>query len=210
MTMAKMVCLGCGSAAQFMARLVFALATGGLVVFAAGCTVERRPLPPVLPALVTQQIPLVIGVHYTLEFRMARPVAGNAVWKVGDASVALFNSTLGGMFREVVQVERWPPTTSRPAVAGVVIPTVLDAGGEWAESIISYQVDLFSSAGARVGSWKVTGRSIVDSSIFSSEREERVRQAMRIAAADLIASFFREPQARAWLMANGVSLENLR
>jgi len=130
------------------------------------------------------------------------------VWKIGTPSVALFNSALRDLFDDVIEVDRWPPTADRPAVAGVVIPIVLTAGWQRGRSDVHYRVELFSPAGDRAASWEVAGYSAGDPSILANE-EEQMRDAIRAAGADLIASFFREPQVRAWLEANGVSPDAL-
>jgi len=197
-----------GALTRSVARALAALAVG-LLLLGTGCSVERRVEPAVLPAPLTAKIPLRIGVHYTPEFRLARPVTGTTVWKIGTPSVALFNSVLRDLFDDVIEVDRWPPTADRPTVAGVVIPIVLAAGWQRGRSEVRYQVELFSPAGDRAASWEVAGHSVGDPSILGSKEEEQTRDAMRAAGADLIVSFFREPQVRAWLEANGVSPDAL-
>ena len=210
MMMANTACPERGALVGFIARAAFALAAGGLLLLASACGVERRVEPAVLPAPLVTRIPLKVGVHYTLEFRMARPISGTTVWKIGASSVALFNTALRGLFDEVVEVDRWPPTARMPTVAAVVIPTVLSAGGQMGQSNVWYLIELFSPRGDRLAGWEIAGHALGEPSVLGTNDAELMRQAIRAAGANLIVSFYREPQARAWLEANGVNPDALK
>jgi hypothetical protein len=156
---------------------------------------------PVIPPPLTNKIPLTIGVHYSPEFRSASPETRGVTYLAGPASVQLFDTVLRAIFSEVVEVSEWPPTGSKRAVAGVLVPTLsslapIDGKGARAE----FQVELFTPTGERIGAWQVVGTQPSPEWLTAL-----MRDTLRGAGGALIASFFREPDARAWLTAHGVS-----
>jgi hypothetical protein len=179
---------------------------------------------PTIPVPVVQKIPLTVGVHYTPQFRDAQPasrrfVAGSEikdVYQLGAPSVAVFDAALRHVFETVIEVKSWPPGDEPLKVAGVLIPSIPPNGvtvylGQ-PRIAVEYRVGLFSSSGGEIGSWRVVG-------IAGGPAAEMpalatlpvvVSEALRSAAAGVVASFFREPQARAWLEANGVRPDELR
>lgn len=197
-----------GLPGKTVARIAGILALCATSLLSTGCTVAQRGEPPVVPPPLTKQIPLKIGVHYTLEFKLARPVVERRLWLIGDASVALFRTELQTLFEQVIELDRWPPVGKGPDVAGVLVPRVLWVRTDYGRVSICYEIEAFSRNGDPIGSWKVEGYSSGKGS-FASDTQE-ISSAMRSAAAALIASFFREPSARAWLSENGISSESLK
>jgi len=191
-------------------RAIAVLAIGVAVLFGASCTIERRPETQALPAPLTRPIPLRMGVHYTLEFRLARPTAGGRLWKIGDASVALFDSALRKLFEEVVTINPWPVPGKAPPVAAVIVPSVIDAWADQGEANVRYRVEVFSLAGQRAAGWEITGRWERSPSIYAESESIDMRHALRSAGAALVNSFFTDPQARAWLASHGISPESLQ
>jgi len=191
-------------AAVLLARAACVLAAGVLVT---ACAVSRQAEKPQLPAPVVEPIPLTVGVHYTLGFRMARPISGFTLWKIGDASVALFDAALGNVFAEVVPVDPWPAGARGLAVAGVIVPEVIGVASGWDNIRIRYGIDVYSTQGKRIAGWEVEGRWAntpgANPQIFGDPAF--LREAMRAAGAALVASFYGNPHARSWLEANGVS-----
>jgi len=209
MTMANGLRPAKGLTAGLRAIAACSLAT---LLLGTACTVEQRAEPPDLPAPLVKRIPLKIGVHYTLGLRMARPTSGSRFWKVGDASVALFDATLGNLFAEVIRVDPWPSRDKGPALAAVIVPKVLgvDAGAHQAS--IRYAVELFSTRGERITGWEIEGEWTTPSgasALFGAEAAN-LRHAMRAAGAALVVSFCSDPKARAWLEANGVAPDSLK
>jgi len=211
MTMANGPRRAKGLTAGLRAIAACSLATG-LLLLGTACTVEQRAEPPDLPAPLVKRIPLKIGVHYTPGFRMARPVSGNRPWKVGDASVALFDAMLGNLFAEVVRVEPWPSGDEGPALAAVIVPQVLGVDAHPSQVSIRYAVELFSTRGERITGWEIEGDWTAPpgaSASFGAEAAN-LRRAMRAAGAALVVSFCSDPKARAWLEANGVAPDSLK
>ncbi|MCK7491530.1 MAG: hypothetical protein MZW92_07395 [Comamonadaceae bacterium] len=133
---------------------------------------------------------------------------------VGEPSVAVVDAVLRGMFEKVVEVKQWPPSDDRPQVAGVLVlkvPAVSLPGVVFAHAgraYIGYRLELFLASGESLGAWDVVGGASSESLFIAAETI--MCDAMRSAAAGVVASFFRDPQARAWLEANGVVPERLR
>jgi len=193
-----------GPAAEFLRRSLFALAVG---LLGAACSVERRVEPPPLPAPLVDPIPLTVGVHYTLGFRLARPVSANRLWKIGDASVALFDTTLRSIFAEVVPVDPWPSGSGELVVEAIIVPKVVGIHVDPNQITVEYNVEVFSTQGERITGWQVLGRwrTAVGAPSRILLDEANLREAMRAAGAALIVSFYDDPHARSWLEASGVS-----
>lgn len=197
----------------------------GLAMFVSGCTsFVHGVTTPTIPVPVVDKIPLTVGVHYTPQFRDAQPaarrfVAGSEivdVYLLGAPSVAVFNAALRQVFESVIEVKSWPPSDEPLKVAGVLIPTIppnavtVYLGGT--RTAVEYRIGLYSSAGEEIGSWRVVGISggLAEEMPAITIIPVWVSEALRSAAAGVVASFFREPQARAWLEANGVQPDALR
>ena len=200
-----------GLTAGLRAIAACSLAAGSLLLGTA-CSVERQAEPPDLPAPLVRRIPLQIGVHYTLGFRMARPVSGDRLWKVGDASVALFDATLDNLFTGVVRVDPWPSGDQGPALAAVIVPEVLGIDAGAGQVSIRYAVELFSTRGKRITGWEIKGQwtAVPGTPASDSAEPAMLRHAMRAASAALVVSFYGDPKARAWLEANGVAPDSLK
>lgn len=201
------------SATRSALRRACLIVLGPGLLFGAGCLpmadLERSVPPAALPAPLTTRIPLTVGVHYSLRFRLARPIVANHLWKIGEPSVKLFDTVLPTVFEKVVQVENWPPQGDGPDVAAVIVPRVIGLVAGTTGMTVEYQVELFTPQGDRIGDWIVEGSS-AGSSWLPSTQSEKMRRAIRSAGAGLIASFFREPAARKWLVANGITPESVQ
>lgn len=193
-----------GPAAEFLRGALLALAVG---LLGAACTVGQRAETPQLPAPLVEPMPLRVGVHYTLGFRLARPISANRLWKIGDASVALFDTTLRSVFADVAPVDPWPSVSRQLAVAGIIVPEVLGIDVDANHATIRYGVEVFTIQGERITGWEVLGRWTTAPGAPSRILVDAasLREAMRAAGAALIASFYDDPHARSWLEANGVS-----
>jgi hypothetical protein len=215
MTMANRPRRAKGSTAGLRATAACSLAVG-LLLLGAACSAERQAEPPDLPAPLVKRIPLKIGVHYTPGFRQARQTSGRRPWKVGDASVALFEATLDNLFAEVVHVDPWPSGDKAPALAAVIVPEVLGIDFGAGQVSIRYAVELFSTRGERITGWKIEGQWTTPPgppiSLWAAIGAEQanMRHAMRAAGAALVESFYSDPTARAWLEANGVAPDSLK
>jgi hypothetical protein len=194
-----------------------------VILLGAGCAQPyvRQVDAPVIPAPLVQRIPLAIGVHYTSEFRAARPRSSmyvpsqrsvEEIWLLGEPSVTLFDAALRGLFDDVVEVAQWPPKDRAPAVAGVLVPSVptqgVDVGIE--QTRVRYRLELYSKHGEPLCAWEVVGVSGSSGGFVLVLGKTLVRDAMRSAAAGVMVSFFRQSEARAWLEVNGVLPDTLR
>ena len=206
--------------ADSVTELTRALVAGTCLLLTAGCMmgggdVERRIEPTALPEPITTQIPLTVGVFYSLEFRLARPVVTDrltemrSLWNIGDPSVELFNSLLPRVFNKVIDVETWPTQSSVPKVAGIIIPRVSEVVASTDRLSLTYGVEIYSLQGNRLAGWEVAGRW-TGTTLLVSTRSEKMQTALRSAGAALIASFYRDPAARKWLSDNGVSPDTLQ
>jgi hypothetical protein len=187
----------------------------GLALLGAGCaTYVRRVDGPQIPVPLVQKIPLAVGVYYPPQFRDARPESKRfiqpgqtitEIWPLGHASVATLDAALRGLFESVVEVKQWPPSGEPLKVAGVLVPSMPSDCVEvtLTQTRIRYRVEWFSSKGLEAESWQVTGVSGIDMPMVVPF-EALMNEALRSAAANFVVSFYRDPQARAWLAANGV------
>ena len=204
----------------------------GAAAFLAGCaTVVPEPVlirePPPAP------VPLVIGVHYSDDFRSfvysrARVQGGTSrTFAVGEPSVKLLDQALALLFTRVVQVSRLPPNvSSESAVTGVIEPRIAKVAYELPESVeqffggradtyaivvahITYAFTLYSMKGEQLASWPVSGRGVETLPLGWTEMNKVLGQrslelAMRDAAWKLTSEFRNVPGVRRWLDEHGV------
>ena len=212
---------------RLIAFLRVCLLPGVLLAFGGCSTVQEfRVTPQRVPAPFVARIPLAVGVYYPPALRSARPMmridAGGVVFEryflIGEASVATLDAAMRGLFERVVEIRQWPPGKIQPDVAGILAPHF---DGIHVETnvygictgayLMRYRIEVYSPTGERLTGWAFKGQSCEGPELNLSGRDETFfAEAMRFAAADLIASFFRRPEARKWLRDNGVAPEEPR
>lgn len=160
---------------------------------------------PEQPPLV-EPLPVVIGVYYSPELRNYEhrstckidweEIAYN--YRLGPASIAIFDYALAGMFQKVVAIEAWPPQSAetqpvyaviQPAVESVVLPTPFsDCGSRTAR--ITYRVTLYSPEGEHLASWKVSGQAASGLEMpVDWQGKKKLRRAVNDALRDAAANF---------------------
>jgi hypothetical protein len=160
-------------------------------------------------------------VLYTPDFR-EHVHTGNRMgdsweFRLGAASVELFNRLLGGVFEAVVPVNARPPLPSvPPRLVGVIEPRIeeFDFGlpflktGTYTASI-GYRITAYSMAGVPVASWRVRGEGAKTGAIgmeFARWPGEAADLAMHDAAVKVAESFGRVPEVARWLREQGVAV----
>jgi len=202
------------------------LAVGCLFLLGGCGTVSLEPVLVREPR--PEEIPVVIGVHYSTEFRtlVYRKTTGQrtlSAFAVGAASVRVFDEALSLLFKGAVQVpDRVPPAGRQSAVAGVIEPTIT-AVSYWvpqggvsvnpvrARAEITYTLTLYSPQGLRLADWEVRGDGVdvadgagVEISGAGSAVARSLEMAMREAAWNLVTHFRDAPGVPAWLAGQGV------
>lgn len=203
---------------RLLCRLVRTLALSVALGIAAGCT-HAIPLKPTIdrPQGIVQ-VPAVLGVHYTREFKEYR----HSDWRGGDrwdfdlgsASVQLLDRALPALFEGVVPVASRPPLPDGgPKIVAVLEPRIesfdfslpfLKTGTYTAE--ITYRLTLSSPQGAPIVSWTVRGAGAKPGQMgfeFARWPGEAADLAMQEAATRLITGFREVPEVRGWLRGLG-------
>ena len=136
-----------------------------LVTALVGCVSEGVHIisvkNPSLPDPVVERLPLTVGVYYDQELRgYEHEKYGGSRWpyvyRLGPASVAMFNDILPKMFKEVVAVGAIPPSPStRRKILGILAPRIeyvyAQIAGDSLSAQIEFVVMLYSPAGVKLG-----------------------------------------------------------
>ncbi|HEV8533405.1 MAG TPA: hypothetical protein VGT00_18420 [Methylomirabilota bacterium] len=179
---------------------------------------------PLKPTFVSPQgaaqLPVVVGVYYSSEFRQ-REVK---IWRGGDrwdfalgpASVLVLDGAWQHLFEGRLPVSGRPPLPEGgPKMAGVIEPSIeafdfglpfLKSGTYTAE--ITYRIKLHAPDGALLASWTVRGAGAKPGQFgfdFSRGPGDAADLAIQDAATKLAAGFRDVPEVRAWLRQSGVS-----
>ena len=177
---------------------------------------------PLKPTFVSPpgaaQLPVVVGVYYSPEFRQHE----EKIWRGGDrwdfalgpASVRLLDGAWQYLFEGYVPVSGRPPLPEGgPKVAAVIEPTIeafsfglpfLKSGIYSAE--ITYRFKFSAPDGATLASWTVRGAGAKPGQFgfdFSRGPGDAADLAMQEAATKLAAGFRDIPEIRAWLSRSG-------
>ena len=130
----------------------------------------------------------------------------------------MIDTAMRGLFESVVEIKNFQPAKSELSVVGILVPSLesirvsTDPFGICLGTyLVRYRIDLYSVAGERVATWPFEGKSCdgPEPTLMAGD-QTFFAEAIRFAVADLIASFFRRTDVRAWLQANGVSSEEVR
>jgi hypothetical protein len=194
---------------------------GALALFAAavvsGCTTVIPLKATVEDPPSIAQMPLVVGVHYSPEFRTYEHEQSKLVFPLGQSSVILFDQVLPMIFAQVVRVpSRTPLGGGEPRIAAVIEPNIEDASFSSPPMIVSladvtaeviYQFTVYSSQGNRLASWKVRGIGNPSPGWFVWKTEP-FSKAMDLAMVDAARKFmtgFRDvPEVQRWLREVGI------
>lgn len=175
---------------------------------------------------VVEQLPIKIGVYYSPEFstyeqrtRAPGHVEFYFIYQLGDASVALFDQALDGLFQEVVHIKTWPlPVADSVGFSAVIIPKVETVSVRSQPSMsvlgpfpvrISYRVSLHSPTGDEIANWVVSGSTAYEVSPgfdFGAQAKKKlaIRSALRDAGAKFVIGFRNQPDVKRWLHRQGI------
>ena len=194
-----------GALALFTAAVV----SGCTTVIPLKATVENPPS--------IAQVPLVVGVHYSLEFRTYEHERSKVVFPLGQSSVILFDQVLPIIFAQVVRVPSPAPLSDGgPRVAAVIEPKIEDADFTSPRMIVSladvtaeviYRFTVYSPQGSRLASWKVKGIGKPSPGWFVWKTEpfsKAMDLAMVDAARKLMTGFRDVPEVQQWLREVGI------
>ena len=187
----------------------------------AGC-VFSVPEPALVREPRPEPVPLRMGVYYPPELRSFtyRHHLTDTAWILGKPSVRLLGDALSLLFADVVEVPR-PGTGPSPGadVAEVIEPRLVSASavywsdehvkrGERVQPVrVTYGFTLYTTDGARVASWEVTGRGeepVVNPLGGVQTLKRNFEHAMREAAWNFTRGFRDVPEVRRWLEERGV------
>ena len=195
-------------------------------VLLAGCGTGLNPV--VIREPRPEPVRLAMGVYYhdaLRSFRYVRirdPRGGqaDAPFRVGDASVRLFDDALGLLFERVVTVSSMAPGDAIDGgPAAVIEPRIVSAtqqtGGGGpnttsARTTIVYELRLYSTGGQPLATWTVTGPGAATSGTSPVEmatwnvNQRSIELAMRDAAWNFTTGFRDVPDVRRWLEQRGV------
>ena len=187
----------------------------------AGC-VFSVPEPALVREPRPEPVPLRMGVYYPPELRSFtyRHHLTDTAWILGKPSVRLLGAALSLLFADVVEVPRHGAGPSPGAhVAGVIEPRLVSASavywsdehvkrGERVQPVrVTFGFTLYTTDGARVAPWEVTGRGeepVVNPLGGVQTLKRNFEHAMREAAWNFTRGFRDVPEVRRWLEERGV------
>lgn len=190
------------------------------LMLAGGCS-TTAPIPDNFPDPVVSPIQMSVGVRYTDEFRSytyTEAAPGEHKWVVtmGDANVAMFESVLGSMFAETVQLDgtESPRALSRrvdlviqPEVESYEFAIPTDWGTNAFTVWITYRVNVLTPEGDLVVSWPVRAYGQSRYKVFNADDSlaDATTMALRDAGAFVTLNFEDEPRIREWLREEAAS-----
>jgi hypothetical protein len=186
----------------------------------AGCS-TTAPIPDAFPDPVVSPIQMSVGVRYTEEFRTytyteAAPGEHRWVVTMGDANVAMFQSVLGSMFTETVELDgsespralaRRVDLVIQPEVESYEFAIPTDWGTNAFTVWITYRVNVLTPQGDLVVSWPVRAYGQSRYKVFNADDSlaDATTMALRDAGAFVTLNFEDEPRIREWLREEAAS-----
>ena len=170
---------------------------GPLLAVLAGCGTTQFEAQTVIPPPLITQIPVVVGVHITPEFRdqvhREERDGGDIAIAVGKAQTAGFLRLLTAMFTRAVQV----PSVAEgaaidPEMRGVLEPvleefsfiTPSDTGTSMYAVSLKYRVNAYRPSGELVDSWTFTGYGAEPSLGLPTQGKAALQRATALAMRD--------------------------
>jgi len=167
-----------------------------------------------------QQLPVVVGIYMSPQFRAYRHVESRegSEWQfaLGQASVSLLERALPLLFKAVVPVAGRPPLDGGPVGIVAVLEATLEGfafalpylAPEAYTAEIRYRFTLYSTAGEPVATWRVRGEGSRSGTLGLEQVRwvgEATDLAMQDAATQLVRGFREVPDLRRWLERIGAS-----
>jgi hypothetical protein len=188
----------------------------GVVWLVSGCTQTVR-LPEGFPTPVTQKLPLRIGLYQDRPFRdyVHQDASGTRkTWMVDLRPIhkTLFQTILGALFSELIEIERLPAITNQPSRFDAVIEPQVQAFTLQTPSASAspfyrvsaiYLLKVYSSQGELLGSWPVEGQGQGRSGWLKAGQgvAEAVTNALRDVGAQIVTELAEKPAIRDLLTA---------
>jgi hypothetical protein len=205
-----------GSTISVNRLLVAALCIAALLLSA--CGTKEVVVNGNFPEPLMDKLPLRLGVWYGDDFRNHEffdeaKSRSESEWlvKTGDAQVAMWDTLLPGMFREVMEMRAAPAVGElNPVVDAVLIPHVDElqyaipahTSVKVYEIWMRYRYELVTSHGDPIAEWSMTAYGKTPTAFLQSD-EEAVNLAaviaLRDAGANFATNFTRVPAVQDWL-----------
>lgn len=205
-----------GSMISVNRLLIAALCVTALALSA--CGTKEVIVQGNFPEPLMDKLPLTLGVWYGDDFRNHEffdeaKSRSESEWlvKTGNAQVAMWDTLLPGMFREVIAMRRSPAVGElNPIVDAVLIPHVDElqyaipahTSVKVYEIWMRYRYELVTSHGEPIAEWSMTAYGKTPTAFLQSD-EEAVNLAavvaLRDAGANFATNFTRVPAVQDWL-----------
>ena len=194
-----------------------------LLALLAACGPAHVVVQGDFPEPLLDPLPLTLGVWYDEEFagheffdEAAARNESSWIVSTGESQVQMWDTLLGGMFRELVHMKGEPgPGQMNQVVDGVLIPQVDElqyaipahTSVKVYEIWMRYRFRLVTTGGKPIAEWTMTSYGKTPTAFLQSD-EEAVNlaavMALRDAGAHFVTSFARVPAVSDWLRARGV------
>ncbi|MGR9099643.1 MAG: hypothetical protein ACU826_03675 [Gammaproteobacteria bacterium] len=214
-----------------------------ILLFVVGCTYTVSIDAPIDKPPLIDPLPIVIGIYYPPEFRdyehrqIIPGVFSKNTWvfKLGPASITLFEKSFSSLFRKTVILENLTSLPSNESdINAIIVPNIerfhltvpippgiseFPVPFSTYSASIDYRITLLSpNRNDVIASWIVSGDAVIQHTYVSDGfpftfwvkalYREVTMKAMREAMAQLISGFYEQTEIRKWLINN--SYESVR
>ncbi len=196
-----------------MRRLYLAM----ILALLAGCGPTQVKVEGSFPTPLMEPLPLKMGVWYPEAFRNHEffddaKSRGESSWVVdtGEAQVAMWDTLLAGMFKELVHMKGMPaPEQMNPVVDAVLIPYVDElqysipqhTNVKVYEIWMRYRFALVTTGGQPIAEWTMSAYGKTPTAFLRSDQAAvnlAAVMALRDAGANFATGFHRVPEVAAW------------
>ncbi|MXW07538.1 MAG: hypothetical protein F4X56_03045 [Gammaproteobacteria bacterium] len=186
-----------------------------------GCSSGAHVVPSVsIPDPLIDPFPKTVGIYYPPELKEKVHEEERArqkyVVELGSNQKQVFDSSLGGLFEELVSLESATPEDAEvdgifvPEIVGVILATPADTGQDYYEVQIRYRIELFDPNGDEIYYWVINAYGKVHRRDYGSVMErtsdalqQATENALRDASTQIIERF--NPQSRPDVVSNWLS-----
>lgn len=192
------------------------------VLCLAACSTQKVVVKGNFPEPLMTKLPLTMGVWYEEDFSQHEffdeaKGRAEASWVVqtGEAQVQMWDTLLGGMFRELVHMKGRPGSgVLNPVVDAVLIPSIEElqyaipqhTNVKVYEIWMRYRFDLVKTGGDPIASWTMSSYGKTPTAFLRSDTDAvnlAAVVALRDAGANFAVNFTRIPEVRDWLEQRG-------
>lgn len=166
------------------------------------------------PSPLVNQLPLTMGVKYNPQFKEFNYVEKNEKrddWEIGigSAQMALFDTVLPAMFKQVIAINEIPPSSGdnidlyfEPTLEEFQYNMPRETKINMYEVWIKYNMKVYDKHGQLIADWILTAYGKTPSAFMKSEESalnEALVVALRDAGAGLALRFAHVPEINSWL-----------